>query len=366
MNVAWMLLTSVPMFPCDPPVATVAQLQLQRVAHGDKFDARGWEEKLGARDLDERERAFAGVVDAAVHDDAARETLRSWSRDASRPDLAWTARLALREVERRPGTQLRALKQFGGGAMDDLRGRFDELEQRFGGLDSMFGDLQRDLDRMFSDPPPSGNGMQGRTHVETESLRMEIGPDGVKVEVDEDVNGETKTRTYTAPSVEELLEQHPELKGRVQVGGVFGSGGGHGLRGFSFQPSAPFGGATPRTLVAPDDDDRWTAPAKPLGTPGKTRTDILGVLYTKPSAETRERRNLESDVGIEVERTEPGTIAAALGVQAGDVLVSLNGRPLKDREDVVGALKDRKAGEPVKLELVDAKGRRHTLTWNES
>lgn len=365
MNVAWMLLTSVPMFPSEPAVAP-AWSQLRHVAQSAQFDARGFEERLGAHDLDERERAFSDVVDAAVHDDAARETLRSWSRDAGRPDLAWTARLALREVERRPGTQLRALKQFGGGAMDDLRGRFDELEQRFGGLDSMFGDLQRDLDRMFSDTPQGAPGAQGRTHVETESFRMQMGPDGVKVEVDEDVNGETKTRTYTAPSVEELLEQHPELKDKVHVGGAFSLRGGQSPHGFAFPPQGPFGGQTPRRLRLPDDDERWSAPAKPLAANGKTRTDILGVLYTKPSEETRERRNLDAGVGIEVERTEPGTIAAALGVQAGDVLVSLNGRPLEDREDVVAALKDRKDGEPVKLELVDAKGRRHTLTWNES
>lgn len=379
MNIAWILLSAVPSVSAAPAAVTSRQHheQLERVAaRAEGFDHRAWEEKLATRDLDERERAFAALVDLAVADDAAREALRAWSTDAGRPDLAWSARLALREVERRPGTHLRALKSFGGGAMDDLRGRFDELEQRFGGLDSMFGDLQRDLDRMFSPPTPPGfapgAAPHGSAHAQSQSFRMQVGPDGVKIEVDEDVNGQKSTRTYTGKTLEDVLEANPELKDKIGANG-FSIGGGAGP-GFSFRSPhgafpSPFGtGRDPKQLVAPDDGDRWSTPAKPLlapSNPGKTRTDILGVLYTKPSTEERERRQLEEGVGLEVERTEPGTIAAALGVEVGDVLVALNGRVLKDREDVVGALRDRKSGEPVKLEIVDAKGRRQTLTWNE-
>jgi len=364
MNFATLLLVS-SITPAQPIVAQPVAVQLARVAApaGD-FDHRAWEDRLATQDLDAREKSFADLVEEATANDAAREALRAWSTDTGRPDLAWTARLALREVERRPGTHLRALKNFGGGAMGDLRTRFDELESRFGGLDSMFGDLQRDLDRMFQDEPPSGAAPRGGLHAQSESFRMQSGPDGVEVHIDENVNGETKTRTYKARTMDELLQANPELKDRLGAGGTMQFFGTGPQRGFSFGP--PFGGGTaPRTLVGPDDSDRWTTPAKPL-TPGKTRTDILGVLYTKPSEEVRERRNLEEGVGLEVERTEPGTIASALGVQAGDVLVALNGRALKDRADVVAALKERKEGEPVKLELVDAKGRRHTLTWNES
>lgn len=379
MNFAWILLTSVPYLGAAPAVEPSAQSHshggnphLERVAaRDDAFDHRAWEQKLATQDLDERERAFGELVDLAVADDAARAALRAWSTDASRPDLAWSARLALREVERRPGTHLRALKNFGGGAMDDLRGRFDELEQRFGGLDSMFSDLQRDLDRMFSGQAPHGLAPGAAGQSQSQSFRMQVGPDEVKIEVDEDVDGKKSTRTYTGKSLDEILEANPELKDKIGTNGphAFFFGGRGPGRGFSF--GSPFGAAPDaQSLFTPDDDgDRWSTPAKPLltpATPAKTRTDILGVLYTKPSAEVRERRQLEEGVGLEVERTEPGTIAAALGVQAGDVLVALNGRALKDREDVVGALRDRKAGEPVKLELVDAKGRRQTLTWNES
>ncbi len=402
MNFAGLLLPFVASAPIATP--TVESHGLQRVPEPrGHFDPHAWEERLAARDLDERERSFAEIVELAVADDAAREALRAWSTDAGRSDLAWTARLALREVERRPGTHLRALKQFGSGAMQDLRGRFDELEHRFGGLDSMFEDLQQDLDRLFSGrspsvpvPPPGAMPQGGSQHGgqqrgglqhdglqhgglqrESQSFRMQSGPDGVKIEVDEDVNGQQSTRTYTGATLDEILEANPELKDKIGSGAQrFFFGGVDALRGFGLTPR--HGGGLQLT---PDDDDRWSTPARPLGTPdgsangtpngtpsgtAKTRTDILGVQYTKPAREVRERRGLEADVGLEVQRTEPGTIAAALGVQPGDVLVALDDRPLKDSEDVARILRERKPGEPVKLELVDGQGRRHTLTWNDS
>jgi len=373
MNIAWILLSTFPSVAA--PAVVPAQEQhgeLERVVTRDgDFDHRGWEEKLATRDLEERERAFEALVDLAVADDAAREAVRAWSTDAGRPELAWSARLALREVERRPGTHLRALKNFGGGAMGDLRGRFEELEQRFGGLDSMFGDLQRDLDRLFSNPPPIAPGAvpHGSPRAQSQAFRLQVGPDGVKIEVDEDVDGQKSTRTYTGKTLADVLEANPELKDRIGTGGAHGFFFGGGGPGQGFGLRSPFEAGPDRRLrPTPNGGDRWSTPAKPLlapETPAKTRTDILGVLYTKPSAELRKQRQLEEGVGLEVERTEAGTIAAALGVETGDVLVALNGRTLRDREDVVGALRDRQPGEPVKLELVDARGRRHTLTWNE-
>ncbi len=369
MNQAWILLPLVLTAPVAVP--TAQSHGLQRVNEdAPRFDRQAWEERLGAQDLDERERAFDDMVDRATADDVARDALRKWSEDTAQPDLAWTARLALREVDRRPAARMRPAQPFGKGGMKDLRGRFQELEDRFGGLDSMFGDLQEELDRMFPSQgfpgaPQTGLAPQGGTRHESQSFRMQSGPDGVTIEVDEDVNGQKTTRTYKGSTLEEVLEANPELKDRIGAGARGFFPGNAMPRGFSFG-FGPQGGRAPQTLQVPDDD-RWDAPAKPLGAePEKTRTDILGVQYTKPASTVREQRNLEDGVGLEVQRTEPGTIASALGVQPGDVLVALNGRALKDRDDVVAVLRDRKAGEAVKLELVDGKGRHHTLTWNDS
>ncbi len=362
MKFAWITLGILPAFAPAPQFAPQAAPQtwqrLERVGQDDaRFDARGFGHKLTADDLDERERAYKEVVDRAVNDDAVRAALETWAKDTSNRDLAWTARLALREVERRPGTHLRALKSFGGGAMDDMRGRFQELERRFGGLDSLFGDLQRDFDHMFQDAP------SGTTrHSRSESYQMRVTPDGVEIVIDEDVDGQRKERTYKGSSMEEILEANPELRERIGDGPIvrsFGYGEPFEIR---VQPGQGWNAFPP--TPAPDARS-WNQPAKPLLKPGGVRTDILGVQYASPTDEMRKKLGLDDGVGIEVERAEPGTIASALGLQPGDVVIALNGRTLKVRDDVVAALRDRKPGEPVRLEVVDPQGKRHTMTWTE-
>lgn len=366
MKFAWITLGVVPV--AFAPAAQFAQhpsphaaQRLERVQQEEsRFDARDWGHKLSNHDLDEREKSYQQLVDLAVHDEAARTALESWSKDDSNADLAWTARLALRELARRPGTQLRALKDFGGGTMEDLRGRFDELERRFGGLDSLFGDLQRDFDGMFQNTPP---GVSKQSRAESYSIRMT--PDGVEVDIEENVDGQRKTQTYKGSSMEEILEANPELREKI--------GDGSEMR--FFHQGDPFGrnpglGRNPFTTPTPapaptPDANRWGQPAQPLARPGKVRTDVLGFQYTTPTEEMSKKLGLDEGVGLEVERAEPNTIASALGLQPGDVVISVNGRTLKGRDDVVGALRDRKPNEPVRLEVVDPQGQRHTMSWSE-
>ena len=58
------------------------------------FDAEQWKQKLGANDLDQRERDFDELVLRAERAPAARDALRSWSHSDQR-ELAWSARMAL-------------------------------------------------------------------------------------------------------------------------------------------------------------------------------------------------------------------------------------------------------------------------------
>jgi hypothetical protein len=342
MNLAWILLSTAPVLTAPVQSASPEPQRLERVPNEERFDARAWRERLGARDLDARERDYDQIVQRARRDPEARRALEEWSRDAGAPELAWTARLALREAGR-PGASDR------GDAAWDLRQRFRDLDRRFGGLDSMFDDLQRDFDRMFQAPPAPAPGARAQSR----SYSMQVGPDGVKVEVQEDVDGQSKTRTYTGRTLDEILEAHPELRDTIQAGpqvDLFGARPGPGL------------GLTPRDRL--QGFDPFSGSARPLQ-PGKVRTDVLGVLCTKPSDDERKRSSVDAGVGLKVERSEPGTIAAALGLQSGDILVTVNGRTIHEREDVAAALRERKAGEDVRVEVVDAKGQRHTLTWKE-
>jgi hypothetical protein len=66
----------------------------------DPWERESWRGKLSASDLDQREHAFEQLLDAARRDPEARAKLELWSEDGTDTEFAWTARLALRELER--------------------------------------------------------------------------------------------------------------------------------------------------------------------------------------------------------------------------------------------------------------------------
>ena len=70
------------------------------------------------------------------------------------------------------------------------------------------------------------------------------------------------------------------------------------------------------------------------------------------------------DLGLVVQSVLPGTLAAALRVQPGDVLLELNGARLSAADDVKRALAERAAGEEVRLRVRDRRGDEETLTWS--
>lgn len=340
--------------------------QREEARRAASFDSVLWRERLQQKDLESRERDFDKLVAEAKNNDAARTELEGWAKDDSNPDLAWTSRLALREIGQRANESRGGLQRLGTpgfprglGADDfgDLRSRFDDLQQRFGGLDSMFDDLQQELDRLgvgaWPGMPRAGAvppGASGQSQAQSYSLQMT--PDGVKVEVSEDVNGKRETKTYTAKSLDELYEAHPEL--RDQFGArvhVFGN------------RASPFGNrrddffATPRGLGDPNS----MRPARPLQ--GGLRTDILGVMIQKPSDDDVKTRKLDAGVGLKVESIEPGSLAEKIGVMKGDVLVELNGQSLKSAEDVRDTLAARHDDQDVNVTVVDDAGKRRSLTW---
>lgn len=64
--------------------------------------------------------------------------------------------------------------------------------------------------------------------------------------------------------------------------------------------------------------------------------------------------------GASVEQVEPNTPAAAAGLQAGDVITSVNGNPITDSGDLSSALKDLHPGDTIQLGWIDASGQSHT------
>lgn len=320
------------------PFSPAPQSQLVRVqppAAAGPEDIETWKQKLLVADLDLREQSFGALVNAARRDEGLRGALEAWAKDETTGELAWTARLALREL----------------GPRDDpwqgMRGRrgvffLDPFEQDFD-----FEELRRrmfeDLDRSFQGlgprtqppiPPQPGGGMTTRS--ETESISIESGPDGVKCKITRTEDGRTTTEEYSAKSLDELLEQHPELRGKV--GGGAQSRGGIGQR-----------------QGWPLDLQRERAP--------EVRTDILGVAIVPLGADEATALGLEPGVGLRIERVEPGTIAQQLGLQRGHVLVEMNGKPLRSRDDVSRELQARESSGPIEVIVIDRWGQRRTRSW---
>lgn len=326
-------------------------------AGANEFDRAAWRAKLGGRDLAARERAFDEVVELARRDPAARAALEEWSTAEGDGDLAWTSRLALREVERasrkNAGPRLRARTPD---APDwrDLREQMSDLQRRFGGMDSMFDSLQRELDELMQDDGTQVSPAPGGASSHAQTFTLQSGPDGVEVRVQENENGKVEEKTYTAKTLDELYAAHPELRDRVQLRAHAGLG----------RLFAPRTGT--RMPLVPQDDDApfggtpFDGPAQPLlVTPSGPRLGIMAAPVDEAEAKAL---GIEAGVGLAVKSVLPGTFAEQLGLQAGDVLVELDGAAIASRDDVAKVLAARKDGDELRATVVDGKGHKRKLT----
>ncbi len=270
----------------------------------DEFDPDLWAARLTDGDLDRREAAFEELVALA----ARVPEVRAWleARAAGADELAWTARLARRELERAAASPVDA---------DPLTRWFD----RFDRFDPFGG---RDPFESLRGADPFGRGRSAFDALEqlfrapgALGLRVQVGPDGVQVQVEEVTDGERSLRTYRAESLEALLQAHPELTPRI--GAVPGA-------------SAPAGGV---------------------------RTDILGVRVAPSDPSGGEPE------GLVVFDTEPGTVAHLLGVSRGDLLLELNGRPLRAVGDISEALAARTQDGEIRLRWRTAAGAETVRVW---
>lgn len=327
------------------------------------FDAEPWRMALSNPDLELRELEFDRIVQLARGSERALAFLRELSGSSEAPELAWTARLALREVHaQRPG-----LRVFGtpGARLADPSGGIEQLLEQLGA-------------RTFGVPEawlPAPADRAGTERGRSVSIQF----DGTlwHVRIRERGASEDATREYTGESLEAILEENPGLAddlGMFHLGGApagFGMELGlplqapleevlRGLQGMrGAQPSRSFewrnpDGTSPgrlRFFVAPQ------APSQPL------RTDVLGVRVAPLAADTGRRLGLDEGVGLYVQASFPGTIAHLLGIGSGDVLVELAGRPLGSADDITLAMRERSEGAPLVIEWIDARGERQRRSW---
>jgi hypothetical protein len=359
MKMGWFAMAALPLLaatgaPGQDPSAqetTAPKGKLVRVNDGrkgdEKFDKDAWRKRLASQDLEERERAFGEIAALARHNDEARKAIEEWSKSTSDGDLAWTSRLLLRDLDRMPWRNLRSHDPFGGGMGMDFD--FDDFARRFDDLDSMFGDLRSQWDDMLhSLPAPSGG-----SKSTSRSMSLQVGPNGVTCDVTEKEDGkDPQTKHYTAGSIDELLQAHPELGDQLGGGAQFRMFGGvpHG----NFQVF-PRNGTGPRILQfgTPDRADE----------DGEPPTDRLGIYCSEVAKDRASALGLDAGVGLTVESVQPGTIASLLGLRHGDVVIEVNGATVHGADDVKKALKDRAANADVSVVVAGGDGHKRTLNW---
>ena len=372
------------------------------VAPAPAFEPGPWRARLADADLVARERAYDELLERALADEAVAGAVREWARGAD--EVAWTARLMQRELERRGAAG--AWRTFRDEGLRGLRGMEERMER-------LRSELERDLQSWFDDrardprvgpgrdqrrpgvEPRPGQDPRDGARARTKRVEARQDMDGARVEVrTQDEDGREDVQTYTGRTLDEIYRAHPQLREdsemRIEMGGP-GQPRGESWRGGDPREGREWGGmdpwgGVPRGQVRRDEMDRRDAPwpVAPEGDGALRRPDagrggeprdrrdasaplagqraMLGIACTPVGADLRAKLGLQEDVGLVVDSVVEGTIASRIGLRPGDVVVELNGRSIRKREDVAEVLEERRAGEDLQVVIVDKDGKRRTLT----
>lgn len=329
--------------PAPDPEALVRKLGSDR--YRDRVDAEKALRELGAVALPALKKA------AEAGDDA---------------EAQWRARRLLRQIEAGTGDGALAPRGRDGAApqgrpdaprREPVRDEFESLFERF---ERDFGiDVPRARffdDRFFRDLQEQMKAGASRS----QGMTMQIGPDGsVRVEVEErGEDGKVEKKVYEAPDMESFQKQHPGVLGRSGIGFQFPGGGMGFFRGFGGpwtpgvpQPPAvvrPRRGQAPPDVVIDDFGD--DVPGAPVPPPAGKR---LGVsVRDEVPPDVRAYLELADGVGLMVETVQDGSLAQALGLQRGDIVTRLAGKPIGSPQDVQDALGGVAQGAEVEVAFV--------------
>ncbi len=310
-------------------------------------DRELWNRRLAVSDLDEREAHLDELVTRARTDDHLRLMLEEWAVDPAQTERAWTARMALRELGRRAAPH--TLPMVSGQGLNTGFSRMLEMQMQledallrlndpnFGGWITEFG---QDMDSIFA---PVSPGQNGRIE-DSKSFSLEVAPDGVHCELSECIDGQEVTKEYRADSYDELLEANPELREHLDSEGKVG----FDIRSQVFDAPFFFGSNESMRdleLLAPD------------------RTDRLGIETSAPSAARVASYGLDEGQGLLVLRVVPRSIAAAIGIRRGDLVVEMDEIKIFAGLDVRQVLSERAPDAELKVVVINSRGQRKELVW---
>jgi membrane-associated protease RseP (regulator of RpoE activity) len=82
----------------------------------------------------------------------------------------------------------------------------------------------------------------------------------------------------------------------------------------------------------------------------------LGVAVIGMTSDLRTHFGAPADRGVLIEHVEPGSAAAAAGLEVGDVITTVQGQPARDASDVIAAMSSAKKGDRVTLDVIRNRG----------
>jgi serine protease Do len=98
---------------------------------------------------------------------------------------------------------------------------------------------------------------------------------------------------------------------------------------------------------------------------GKVTRGYLGMSISDVTEETREAFSLQEARGALVQAVEPGKPAEKAGIQHGDVITEIDGRPMRNNREIIDYISYLPVGSNVKITLV-RNGKRETITAKTS
>ncbi|HEY3488117.1 MAG TPA: Do family serine endopeptidase, partial [Gammaproteobacteria bacterium] len=85
---------------------------------------------------------------------------------------------------------------------------------------------------------------------------------------------------------------------------------------------------------------------------GQVTRGSLGVVVQDLNAELKQAFGLQSGSGVVISRVEPGSAAAKAGLRVGDVVIAVNGRPVRGSADMRNVIGLQRIGEVVEMEVL--------------
>jgi predicted metalloprotease with PDZ domain len=92
---------------------------------------------------------------------------------------------------------------------------------------------------------------------------------------------------------------------------------------------------------------------------------FLGLAITSLTPDLREFFGAPKDSGVIVSSVVNESPVAKAGLRVGDVIVGVNGTPMRSYSDLLAAMKDKRAGDTIRIDIIRAKARQSIVATAE-